>query len=172
MVTHCHGSLITRKKIGKTLCVFVPNVQVPRSHYSAVCLSLGKSLASNSRLGFSGTSAPVQMYWWNLSSCTCRFERICSRRQGLEELAVALVGLHKQSVEARLTAAASEGTYKWQPAVCAHAYLWLVYVDEDSRMAQWSTSSIARYNALFGPAHWLLVNELNGCERAWLGSIG
>jgi hypothetical protein len=59
-------------------------------------------------------------------------------------------------------------TYKWQSTVSAHAYLWLVRVDEDSGMAQWSSTSITFYNALMCPSNWLFVDQADGCLRGWL----
>lgn len=66
---------------------------------------------------------------------------------------------------------ASGRTYKWQTTICAHADLWLVHIDKDSWVSQWSTSSVAGYNTLLGPSHGLLVNEVNGSEWSRLEII-
>lgn len=56
----------------------------------------------------------------------------------------------------------SGSTYKRQPTVSAHGYLWLVGVDEDLGMPRGTTTTIARDHSIVGPAHRLLVNEFDG----------
>ena len=52
-------------------------------------------------------------------------------------------------------------TYKWQTAVGTEADLWLIDIDEDPRVAQWPSSTIARHFAVMCPAYGLLVDELD-----------
>jgi hypothetical protein len=56
-------------------------------------------------------------------------------------------------------------TYEWKSAVSTGADLWLVEVDEDLWMAQWSTAAVALNVTLVNPADWLLVDEIDG--RLW-----
>lgn len=61
-----------------------------------------------------------------------------------------------------------DGSYEWQTTICAEANLRLVYVDEDSGVAERTASSVAGHNALLGPVYGLLVDQLDGCQWAWL----
>ena len=54
-----------------------------------------------------------------------------------------------------------KSTHKRQSAVSARIDLWLVHIDEDPRMSQWSPSPITRYNSLICPPDRLLVNQFN-----------
>lgn len=54
-------------------------------------------------------------------------------------------------------------TYKRESAVSAGADLWLIEIDEDPGMSQWSTATVAHDSSLVDPANGLLVDELNGC---------
>lgn len=58
-----------------------------------------------------------------------------------------------------------EWTYKRKAAVSAGTDFWLVEVDEDPGMSQWSTTTITLDSPLVDPANGLLVDELNGCFR-------
>ena len=62
----------------------------------------------------------------------------------------------------------SGGTYIWHTTVSACADLRLVCVDEDTRVAKRASATIARNDTLLGPAHGLLVNEVDGCHRSRL----
>ena len=68
----------------------------------------------------------------------------------------------------RLESRIHEITYKWQTAVCAHADLWFVGVDEYSGVSQWSTASITLNNPVVCPSYRLLVNQRDSCLRSWL----
>jgi len=57
---------------------------------------------------------------------------------------------------------------KRQTAICAHANLRLVGIDENLWMSQWSTTSITLYNPRVCPSYWLLVNQADSCLRSWL----
>ena len=59
------------------------------------------------------------------------------------------------------------GAYKWEPAVSARADLRLVDIDEDPRVSERATSTIALYDTLVNPADGLLVNEVD--SRIWSG---
>ena len=63
------------------------------------------------------------------------------------------------------------GSYEWHATVCAPVDLWLVEVDEDSWVAEWASSAVARDNALVSPANGLLVDEIDGCEWSWLTNV-
>lgn len=54
-------------------------------------------------------------------------------------------------------------THIWNTAVSAPANLWLVDVDKDTWVAEWSPAAVARHRALVCPADWLLVDEVDGC---------
>ncbi len=64
-----------------------------------------------------------------------------------------------------------EGTYKRKSAVSAGTNLWLIDVDIDAWVAQWSTTAVAGDHAVVGPADGLLVDELDGCFWGWLLSL-
>lgn len=110
------------------------------------------------------------MRLWNLSCVSSWREGVRSRWQALEVLPVVLVGL-LYPVSTFFSSSSHSETYKWQTAVCAPADLWLVQVDEDSWVSQWSTTAITGHDTLLGPCDWLLVNQVNGCVWAWLRSI-
>ena len=59
-------------------------------------------------------------------------------------------------------------TYVWQPAVSAPADLWLVDIDEDPGMAQWTSTSIASDRSRIDPSHRLFVYQLNCGIWSWL----
>lgn len=61
-----------------------------------------------------------------------------------------------------------EGTYKWQSAVCAPADLGLVHVDKDLGVSERSASTVARDDAVVGPANGLLVDQFDGSVWARL----
>ena len=58
-------------------------------------------------------------------------------------------------------------SHEWQATVSTPADLGLVYVDEDSRMSQWPSTTVTGHNPRLCPSHGLLVNEVDGCF--WLG---
>jgi hypothetical protein len=60
-----------------------------------------------------------------------------------------------------------EQTYKGNTAVCAPADLGLIHVNEDPRVSERTTASVARYDALICPANGLLVDEFH--SRVWAG---
>jgi hypothetical protein len=64
-----------------------------------------------------------------------------------------------------------ESTYEWKTAVCAPADLWLVDIDEDPRVAEGTTASVAGYGAVVYPANGLLVDEFNGGVGAGLSFV-
>lgn len=88
--------------------------------------------------------------------------------QALEMLAVVLVGLGCELVKSIRLCFRIRITYEGQTTICAEADLRLIHVDEDPGVSQWTSSSVARYNALLSPVYWLLVDQLNGCQRSWL----
>lgn len=55
------------------------------------------------------------------------------------------------------------GTYKRQPAVPARRNLGLVGVDKDLGVAGRAAAAVAGHDAVVGPPHRLLVDELDGC---------
>ena len=59
-------------------------------------------------------------------------------------------------------------TYKRHATVSTPAYLRLVEIDEDSRMAKRATAAVTRDGAPFTPAHGLLVDEVDGGKGSWL----
>jgi hypothetical protein len=59
-------------------------------------------------------------------------------------------------------------THIWHAAVCARADLRLVCVDEDTGVTKRTSASVARNDFLLGPAHGLLVNEVDGSQRSRL----
>ena len=62
------------------------------------------------------------------------------------------------------------GSHEGQATVCTPADLGLVYIDEDSRMSQWPSTTVTGYNPRLCPSHGLLMNEIDGCF--WLGLRG
>ena len=61
----------------------------------------------------------------------------------------------------------SWGSHEWQATVSTPADLGLVYVDENSWMSQWPSTTVTGHNPRLCPSHGLLVNEVDGCF--WLG---
>lgn len=58
--------------------------------------------------------------------------------------------------------------YKWNTAVCAHVYLWLVGIDEDPWVAQWAAASITFDNPFMRPSNRLLMNQGDSSLGLWL----
>jgi hypothetical protein len=94
----------------------------------------------------------------------------------LEVFAVMFVGLENTKISVNTTKG-NRGkflggrmgrTYKGQSTVSAPANLRLVDVDENPRVAEGSAAAVARDDALVGPGHGLLVDEVDGGERAGL----
>jgi len=59
-------------------------------------------------------------------------------------------------------------TYIWQTTIGAPVDLWLVHVDEDSRMTQWTTTTITSDTFIGYPSYGLFVNELDRSIRGGL----
>lgn len=58
--------------------------------------------------------------------------------------------------------------YVWQATICAPADLWLINVDEDPRMTEWTTTAVTGYTLRIHPSDRLFVNEVYGRVWAWL----
>ena len=69
------------------------------------------------------------------------------------------------------TGLAVVSTYERQSTVGTHVYLWLVCVDEDPRMAQWASTTIARNHLVMRPAHGLLMYQLDRGVWLWLQQL-
>lgn len=72
-----------------------------------------------------------------------------------------VVSLLKVSVHTSRIDLQSESTHKWQSTVRAHVDLRLIHIDEDLRMPQWSSPTVARHNPLVRPADRLLMDQIN-----------
>lgn len=62
-------------------------------------------------------------------------------------------------------------TYKRQSTVSTPANLRLIDIDKDAWMAQRPSAAVTGDLAFFRPAHGLLVDEVDCCERSWLYRI-
>lgn len=72
-------------------------------------------------------------------------------------------------MQLRLLGAESAGpTHERQSAVSALVDLGLIDIDENPRMAEGAAAAVARHNAVLGPTHRLLVNELDSGVRTGL----
>ena len=97
---------------------------------------------------------------------TGRVERVGCGGKALEVLAVVRVCLCVVSI-GQMSWTLRE-TYEWHAAVATGVDRGLVCVDEDTRVSKRSSATVARHDLLLGPAHRLLVNELDGCHRSRL----
>ena len=92
----------------------------------------------------------------------------CSSRLPVGKSIVRYCSDSKHHLRFGIQCGSGDETYEWQAAVCAPADLWLIDVDEDSGVTQWTSSTVARDLTSLDPAHGLFVNQLNGCIRSWL----
>ena len=97
---------------------------------------------------------------------TGRVERVGCGGKALEVLAVVRVCLCVVSI-GQMSWTLRE-TYEWHAAVATGVDRGLVCVDEDTRVSKRSSAAVARNDLLLGPAHRLLVNELDSCHRSRL----
>lgn len=58
--------------------------------------------------------------------------------------------------------------YIGQATICAPTDLWFVHVDEDPRMTEGATTTIAGHTLRIYPSDRLFVNEVNSCIWTWL----
>lgn len=97
-----------------------------------------------------------------------RLEWICGRWQALQELSMmfmCLLGylsLHAHTMYYVHVVSARE-SHKRQSTVSAHANLWLVDVDKDPGMTQWTSASVTGYYPCLRPSHRLFVDQVDGC---------
>lgn len=105
----------------------------------------------------------------NLCLVTSRLERVRGRGQRLEVLAVGLLCLFLQlSEKMKSKFQCIEATHVGKTAVGATAYLGLVDVDENARVAEGTAAAVALDRLLLDPADGLFVDELDGCQWARL----
>lgn len=71
-------------------------------------------------------------------------------------------------IDVRWLARSNLFTHEWHSAVCTPADLRLVCVDEDTRMSQRSSTTIARDNLRLRPSYRLFVDQVNGGHWTWL----
>ena len=111
----------------------------------------------------------------NLCLITSGLERVRGRGQRLEVLAVGLLCLCcNKSENIRLGEMGRRGgvwTHVRKTTVGATAYLGLVDVDEDTRVAEGTAAAVALDRLLLDPANGLFVDELDGCQWARLFRI-
>ena len=62
----------------------------------------------------------------------------------------------------------SDDTHKWESTIGAPVNFRLIEIDEDLRMAEWSSPSITAHDTLLRPPYRLLVGQLDRCLWLWL----